>query len=110
MVLIYLLEITFFRYYSVGGMFATEGMVHMPEVQIPKYGEGDVISMLVDMEENVIRFMKWTDHNGETFSFTSSKIRIKRNPREAMHVVCLVKGTAKVGIECCPLSSVLDKL
>ena len=84
--------------------------MHLPNVDIPKFGEGDVISMLLDMEENVLRFFKWADRTGLSFQFCSSKIRIKRNKDEPMNVVCMIKGNAKVAIEYLPLTPVLDKL
>ena len=97
-------------YYSVGGMYtgSDEGGGEPPTAaaaEIPKYGEGELVSMLLDMDEDTVTFFKWANKAMESFSFRSAKIRINRYQREAMHVVCLVKGNAKVAIECCPLPS-----
>ena len=95
-------------YYSVGGMYTGSdeaGGGESPTIaaEIPKYGEGELVSMLLDMDEGTVTFFKWANKAMESFSFRSAKIRINRYQKEAMHVVCLVKGNAKVAIECCPL-------
>lgn len=71
--------------------------------EIPHYGEGEVVSVLLDMEEDAVTFFKWTDPTMEAYSFRSDRIPIRRYQREEMYVVCLVKGNAKVAIEYCPI-------